>query len=289
MENGRVAQLQRIVHLIEWQRYKEAIRETESYLRDYPEDADGYGLLGKIYYLSDEYEKAMHWSTEALKADPKNALGWEVRAETFYTQEKWKEAMATIEGAMAIFPEDGFYYLLAGNIYNQRKKYAKAKDMFQTSLKLRPQDAMSLASYSYTESLLGNREASKEAEQQALQNNPNDAEVFMYCGWAAEQRGEYDAALRYMENAVRLVPKHPQYRTEYLEILQKQFKMYRFFLPPAKYLSSIKPVYALLLWLIVWFIFKPLVLIFLFLYVAAHWITKMIVNLRVFGKIFIKA
>jgi len=282
------AQLMRIEQLYEWSRFEEAIKETENYIQQYPEDADGYALLSKIYLMVDDFEKAWHWSQEALKKEPKNEVAWEVRVSTLYTEGKYDEAMTAIKEALTLFPEEGHYYFLKGNIYNQRGNYEKAKESFLGALKFETSNALYLANYSYVESILGNQDLALQAEEQALELEPENPTVFMYLAWAADHRGDHLKSLQYLENAVRLKPDNQQLREEYLEILQKQFKVYRLFLVPSKLLTKVKPVYAFLIWIVAWFLFKPLIVIFIVLYVVAHWTTKLIVNVKVFGRLFVK-
>jgi len=86
-----------------------------------------------------------------------------------------------------------------------------------------------------------------------------------------------------MAGAVRLNPENRQIRDEYLEALQKNNKLYRSFLRPIKFIRKFKPWQIFLLWMAAWIIFKPLVILFIVLYVLAHWITKGIVHVRVYG------
>lgn len=287
-EEAQYAQFLRIEQLYEWGRLEEAIRETENYIQQYPEDADGYATLSKIYLQQDDFKKALHWSLEALRKDPENEVAWATRAGTLYTERKYDETMTAIQEALTLFPEEGYYYFLEGNIYNQRGDFKKAKEAFLVALKIEPSNAMYLANYGYVESILGNQELALQAEEQALQLDPENPTAFMYLAWAANERGDYAQALFYLESAVRLKPDSQQLREEYLEILQKQYKVYQWFLVPARWLSKVKPIVLFISWFAAWILFKPLVIVFLILYVAAHWTTKMIVNVKVFGKPFVK-
>lgn len=288
-EEKQYAQLMRIEQLCEWSRFKDAIKETENYIQQYPEDADGYALLSKVYLMLDDFEKSWHWSQEALKKEPENEIAWEVRVSTLYTEGKYDEAMTAIKEALTIYPEEGHYYFLKGNIYNQRGNYKKAKESFLVALKFETSNALYLANYSYVESILGNQDLALQAEEQALELEPENSTVFMYLAWAADQRGDHLKSLHYLENAVRIKPDNRQLREEYLEILQKQYKVYRLFLVPSKLLTRVKPIYAFLIWIVAWILFKPLVVVFIILYVLAHWSTKIIVNVKVFGRIIVKA
>lgn len=287
-EEAQYAQFIRIEQLYEWERLQEAIKETENYIQQYPEDADGYAVLSKVYLKQGDHKKALHWSLESLKKDPENEIAWEFRVSTLYTAGKYKETMTAIQEALTLFPDDAFYYFLKGNIYNKNGKYEEAKESFLIALKLEPSNALYLASYSYVESILGNQEIALQAEKQALQLDSESSMVFLYVAWAADQRGDYAQALSYLENAVRLEPNNQQLRVEYLEILQKQFKVYQWLLVPSRMLNKVKPAMVFLIWFVAWMLFKPLVVVFIILYVAAHWITKMIVNVKVFGRLFVK-
>lgn len=288
-EEAQYAQLIRIEQLYEWSRFEEAIKETENYIQQYPEDADGYAVLGKVYLKQEDLKKALHWSLEALRKDPENEIAWETRVGTLYTEGKHKEAMTAIQEALTLFPEEAYYYFLEGNIYNQRGDHKDAKESFLVALKLEPSNALYLANYSYVESILGNQEVAIQVEEQALQLDPENPTVFMYLAWAADQRGDYSKSLSYLESAVRLEPNSQQFREEYLGILQKQYKVYQWFLVPSRLLTKVKPVVAFLIWIVAWYLFKPLIAIFIVLYIAAHWTTKIIVNVKVFGRVFVKA
>ena len=103
-EEKQYAQLMRIEQLCEWSRFKDAIKETENYIQQYPEDADGYALFSKIYLMLDDFEKSWHWSQEALKKEPENEVAWEVRVSTLYTEGKYDEAMTAIKEALTHLP-----------------------------------------------------------------------------------------------------------------------------------------------------------------------------------------
>ena len=86
-----------------------------------------------------------------------------------------------------------------------------------------------------------------------------------------------------MKQAVRLHPDDKQFQDEYLEALQHNHKLFRLFLGPMRVLRKLKPWQLFASWILAWILFKPLVLLFILLYAAAHWLTKAIVHVRVFG------
>lgn len=103
--------------------------------------------------------------------------------------------------------------------------------------------------------------------------------MFLYLGWVAKERGEYEKAIEYLTNAVKLNPYDKSNREKYMAMLQNKYKICRFVNWPAKLLAW----QALLIWIVGWLFFKPLIIIFIVLYVISHWTTKLIIHVKIFG------
>jgi hypothetical protein len=52
---------------------------------------------------------------------------------------------------------------------------------------------------------------------------------------------------------------------------------------PGNLLKKLKPWQVLLCWIVLWIVFRPLVILFIILYVATHRITRLLVHVKVFG------
>ena len=273
----------KVQQLVRMRRYKEALAEAENLLRQTPEEPNTYALIGWIHSLTDNHDKALHFSGEALARDPENRLAWHVRVTVFYETDREREFEEALAEALRVDPYEDHYYFLKAARLNKKGKFKDAKEQLMRALELNPESAHNLALLAYTEALLDNDEESRKAEREALQRETEDAIVYMHLAWAASRRGEYDPAERYMANAVRLNPENKQVRDEYLEALQKSNKFYRIFLWPAKILRKLKPWQILVSWIVAWILFKPLIILFIVLYVLAHWISMGIVRVRVFG------
>lgn len=284
-EEFQYTQINRIVQLFEWGRYKETIQEVEAYIKEYPENPEGYALLGKTYLGKSEPDKALHWAKEALQRDPEHPWAWEARVGALYTKEKWKATMKALEEALIIFPDEDYYHLLKANIHNINGNYKQANESIERALELDPDHALYHANYSLIQQVLGNEKNSLEAEALALELHPENPQIFMYLAWAAEQRNDYKKSLEYLANSIRLDPTDKQIRKEYLGNLQKQYKIYRIFLFPSRLLSKLHPIFMLLIWFVLWTLFRPLMLLGILLYIIVHWSTRLIVNVKVFGNL----
>lgn len=256
---------------------------AEELLQQEPEEPDVFALIGRIYLLMDDYEKAVYWAGQALGREPEHQLGWYVRVAAFYEQEQWGAFEEAVEEALRIDPYEANYYFLKANVLNKKGKHALAKEQLLEALELESESPIYLATLSYVEALLGNIPESRRLDREALRMDAEAPYVLLYLAWAASHRGDYDQQEQYMQAAIRLNPESKQFQDEYLEALQNGHKLFRAFLWPTKFLRRLKPWQIIVGWLVAWFLFKPLMVLFLILYVLTHWVTKGIVHVRVFG------
>lgn len=269
--------------LIEWRRYKEALKEAEQLLSQEPEDPDVFALIAHIHLLMEEYDKALYWSNQALSREPEQELAWFVRVVVYYDTNQDRVCKEAIQEALRIDPYEPHYYFLQAHLYNKIDKPNRAKMALSQALELRPESPVYLALLSYTESLLKNYEDSSRVEKLALKYNTESSQVFLYLGWAAGERGEYKLKETYMRNAIRLNPDSKLYQEEFLEALQHNEVLFKIFLWPGKFVRKMKTWQVLLTWLIAVLFFRSLLILFIVLYVLSHWVTKAIVHVKVFG------
>lgn len=114
-QQGTWAAFARAEQLIEWKRYREALRELEHILRKEPDNPDALALIARVYHLQDEYENALYWARMALKREPDHQLAWFVRVCVFYETDKEKEFDEAVHNAMRIDPYEPHYYFLLKN------------------------------------------------------------------------------------------------------------------------------------------------------------------------------
>lgn len=278
-----------VQQLMDWNRYQDALIAAEKLLQEDPEDSHVYSLIGLIYLLMEQYEKALSWAQEALRRDPESTLAWYVRVVAYYETDQVEEFESSLKEALRFDPYEDHYYYLKGSNLNVKGKVKEAKEQILIALEIEPEEPLYLAFLSYCEALLGDEEQSRKIERQALQQlqaTPDKSDhswAFMHLAWAATKREEYELAEKYMSAAVRLNPEDKQTQNEYLEALQKSSKLYRSFLWPAKMIRKLKPWQILFIWIVVWALFKALVILFIVLYAIAYWMNKAVVHIRVFG------
>lgn len=269
--------------LISWNRFKEALTEAEQLLRENPESADVLALVARIYFLLDDYDKALYWCNECTKREPEHRRGWFIRILTFYDSGRIKEFKQWIDEAIRIDPYESYYYYFKGNVHSMDGKLEEGRHLLLQALEIKPEMPIYLATLSYFEAKLGNKPESVRLDKIAIGYEPENPVVLLKLNWAAGIRGEYDLQLKYMREAIRLNPDDKQFQQEYLSALQNSHIFYRICLLPAKIMRELKPWQAIMLWMTAAVLFRPLLILFLLYYILTHWLTKALVHVKVFG------
>src|SRR5689334_19328064 len=109
------SQREKVIRLMNWRRYKEAVSEAEQWIRNEPDNADSYAILARIYLKSDQFENAIYWSKESLRHDPENTMAWYVQVCVYYTEDKEKQFLEAVKEALRIDPYESYYFFLRFN------------------------------------------------------------------------------------------------------------------------------------------------------------------------------
>lgn len=169
-------------------------------------------------------------------------------AVSYFDQSNWLYFNHVINRALELFPDEAyFYYLKAEGLFALRNA-EEPIEYLKKRIELQPGNASFFATCSYYYAYIKDGEASLAFEKEALTLEVEDEMVFAKLGWAAHERGEYDKAIEYLENAVRLNPYHKQNRVEYMAMLQNKYKFYRFLTWPGR----LPPILVLVFWIIGW-------------------------------------
>lgn len=168
-------------------------------------------------------------------------------------------------------------------MFNKKGKLKQAKAALLQALEIHPEAPLYLAVLSYTEALLIHFEESVRLEKIALEHNMESSEVYFFLGLASGQRGDYKLKETYMRNAVRLEPDNKQYQEEFLDALQHNELLFKIILWPVKFLRKLKHWQVLIAWIVAMLFLRPLLILFIVLYVLSYWVTKATVHVKVFG------
>ena len=123
----------------------ETDKESLKYLREgskiYPEYADLYVEMGRIYDRQKVYDSAMKYNKIALDLNPTNFTANNNLGSIYLTAGRYQESIPLFRKAMELNPNFKYAYLNIARAYVQLKKYDSAVTNFNKLLSFEPQNA----------------------------------------------------------------------------------------------------------------------------------------------------
>jgi len=114
---------------------KKAMQFASKALSIDDQNTDGHALLGSIYLISRQHEKAIEEGQKAIQLDPNSALSYALFSQTTYYAGKPDEAIATAEQAVRLAPNPPAWYLVPlGRAYRLAGRYQNALEAFEKLL-----------------------------------------------------------------------------------------------------------------------------------------------------------
>ena len=158
----------------------------------------------------------------ALKQHPNSAELHAGLASLLTKQKRGEEAIRLLQEAISKAPKDETLWFSLGEVY---EKTGKTEDLYRsmkTVLEINPDNANALNYLGYTYAEKGIR--LEEAEQlivRALQAKPKDGYITDSLGWVYFKKGEFDKAVKKLEEANRLAPNDPTIMEHLADALEK--------------------------------------------------------------------
>jgi len=182
-----------------------AIEHFEALSRIDPSDDDNYLVLGRLYRLNNQRDKAEEAFQKVLKADPDSRSALASLAQLYFDHGDYEEA---IEHLKKIPDQDMNTSLVAmlAYAYSQAHDYENAVATYEKAL---AQDSDNLdVRRSYADALAnaGKTAAARIELQKILKQEPNDGPTYLRLGQLDRQEGRFDQARQEFNKAKDLMP-----------------------------------------------------------------------------------
>ena len=180
-----------------------AIEQLEALARVDPTDSDSLLLLGHLYRVDNQPQKAEEVFRKVLQTDPNSKVGLANLAEIYIQQDDFDQAIE----ALSKIPDgdmDSQLYGMLGYSYSQTQQYDKAIAIYEKGLTEEP-DNTNLRRY-YAEALLGagKNDAAREQLQKILKSEPDDGLSYKRLAMLDREEGRFDDARQELEKAKSL-------------------------------------------------------------------------------------
>jgi tetratricopeptide (TPR) repeat protein len=182
-----------------------AIAHLEALIRVEPTDSDSLLLLGHLYRVDNQPQKAEEAFRKVLQTDPNSKVGLANLAEIYIQQGDFDQAIE----ALSKIPDgdmDSQLYGMLGYSYSQTQQYDRAIEIYEKGLAEEP-DNTNLRRY-YAEALLsaGKNDAARRELQKILKSEPDDGLSYKRLAMLDREEGRFDEARQELEKAKSLSP-----------------------------------------------------------------------------------
>jgi tetratricopeptide (TPR) repeat protein len=184
---------------------KLAIDQYEQIVKLDPDSVDDHLLLGRLYRLSNELQKAEGELKTAIKIDPNSEEAVTTLA-MLYTDEGDTAHALKVLSSIPDSARSAKLYSALGAAYEQRKDYKNAIDAYKHAIVLDRDNLDAIRGLA--ENLLndGQLEASLEQYKVISDSNPEDAQTYVRIAEIYRRQAKYDLALENLKKAGTLVP-----------------------------------------------------------------------------------
>jgi len=172
-----------------------------------PEQAEPHILLGQLYIVLKQPDKALASLQEAVKIEPNNAFAHMRLATLLEQQNKDNEALAELDQALKIDPNYKWAYLWKGVVMGEKlEKWPEARALYQKSIDIDPR--FDLAYYnlgwSYVNAEPADYVEARKQFEKAIEIRPSYKEAFYGLGMMYGYQNEYGVAENYLGKAVSI-------------------------------------------------------------------------------------
>ena len=221
MEHYFEETLMKIGLLLDNRKYDLAEKMALELMKVEPNLLNARSCLAKAYIGQKRFEEAEKVLKEVIEMGADYSVFYYQLAEFYMRMGRNSEALTSIDQAIYLDPEAVEYlYLKAVLLFNDDTE--ETIKICRELLRIEPDDAQIQSLLGVALIKLNPEKENKEAErflENALQQSPNNADIFVKKGWAFMHQNDYEAASKYFKEALRLDPESHFAEHSYLQSL----------------------------------------------------------------------
>ena len=207
---------------------KEAIRNLEFVAQKAPQDADVRDLLQRAYAVSGNYKKALQIQDELDAINGYDAMSAMQRYRLNVLMHKMKQAIAEVERYLETDPNNAQFQVFRLQLYEETHQPAeKMVEAYGAVLRLEPRNLMLMNNLAWSLCVSGgDLERAEQLSRVTIMTDPTNAIYLDTYAWIMYHKGEYEAALFYIQRAIENADNKAdkELNTHYKAIQKKQKK-----------------------------------------------------------------
>ena len=184
---------------------KLAVEQYQEIVKLDPQSVDDHLLLGRLYRLSNDMQKAEAELNTAIKIDPNSEEAVTTLA-MLYTDEGDTAHALKVLSSIPDSARSAKLYSALGAAYEQRKEYKNAIDSYKHAIMLDRDNLDAIRGLAENYLNDGQLEAALEQYKVISDSNPEDAQTYVRIAEIYRRQAKYDLALENLKHADTLIP-----------------------------------------------------------------------------------
>jgi tetratricopeptide (TPR) repeat protein len=198
----------------------EAITYLVKGLEIYPDYADLYVEMARIYDRKKMPDSAVKYNTLALKMNPTNFTANNNLGSVLLTAGRYREAIPYFTLAMQFNPNFKYAYLNIARCYNQLQQYDSAVINFRKLMEFEPQNLDVYSEIGMAFFMMTKYDSAEYFYKAILKQKPDDANTINNIGAVMLNTKRYGEAVEYFKKAIAL---NPGYFNAYTNLARSYF------------------------------------------------------------------
>ncbi|TXF90641.1 tetratricopeptide repeat protein [Neolewinella aurantiaca] len=192
-------------------RYEAAICEFSERLAEWPEDAYLMLLIGQCQYELGRLSDAEASIRQSVSTEPKDPFAHHTLGMVLLIRGKnIEEAKQCFDAALALAPEEALPHLGLARYHVVTDDYRTAETYVDRSLAINPTLLKALQLKAMLLAWRGEVEQANRVVEQALRQEPENAETFQIAAYTSDLKGDLRAAVGFQEESLRIAPGREQ-------------------------------------------------------------------------------
>ena len=183
-----------------------AIHEFEEIVRIDPSEQQGFLMLGRLYQIKGDREKATAIYKQLLGVEPGSEEGVVALAKLQMDAGNKKEAAAMLEDFLKQRPDSDAALELLGQAYSDLQEYEKAADAYRRASELDPDNLELKKSQAQALFLADKFDEASKLYQELAAAEPDDGLAALRLGQIYRRQMKYDLARQNLEKAAKSFP-----------------------------------------------------------------------------------
>ena len=192
---------------------RKAIEHMEALTRLEPKDTDSWQVLGRLYKLDNQEQKAEEAFKKVLNVDPDSKGGLTSLAQLYFEQGDYAGAVELLKKIPEADLDPSLLGML-GYAYSQMHDFESAVATYEKALAKDPENQELRRAYADALMDMGNTPAARTEFEKILKADPDDGSTYLRLAQLDRQEGRFDQARKELERA-RTLPQPDDTKIQY--------------------------------------------------------------------------